>query len=72
MKLLIFRTDIETTKNIKTIKPLFNNHSSIIKWSVDIEDIDNVLRVEATESLNESDVIDLMKKQGFYCNALTY
>ncbi len=70
MKLLIFRTDIKTKKKIKAIKKLFNNHSSIINWSIDIEDIDNVLRIEANENLNEKDVINLINIEGFYCTLL--
>ena len=70
MKILIFRTDIKTKKKFKAIKPLFNKHPNISNWSIDIEDIDNVLRIEATESLIESDIISLTKTQGFYCEIL--
>jgi hypothetical protein len=70
MKILIFRTDIKTKKKFKAVKPLFNKHPSISNWSIDIEDIDNILRIEATENLIESDVISLTKTQGFYCETL--
>lgn len=70
MKILIFRTDIKTKKKVKAVKPIFNNHSSISNWSIDIEDIDNVLRIEATENLDESDVINLTSTRGFYCEVL--
>jgi hypothetical protein len=70
MKLLILRTDIKTKKKVKLIKSLFNDHASIINWSIDIEDIDNVLRIEATNNLNESDLIGLIKTEGFYCESL--
>lgn len=71
MRLLIFRTDIKTKKKIKKMKPLLNNHICIMNWSIDLEDIDNVLRIEATESLNENEVISLINTKGFYCDALT-
>jgi len=70
MKILIFRTDIKTKKKFKAIKPFFNKHPNISNWSIDIEDIDNVLRIEATENLIESDVINLTKTHGFYCETL--
>ena len=70
MKLLIFQTNIDSKQNVEVIQPLFNNHNHILDWSVDTEDIDNVLRIEATESLNETDVINLMSTQGFYCDDL--
>jgi len=70
MKILIFRTDIKTKKKFKAVKPIFNRHPSISSWSIDIEDIDNVLRIEASENLDERDVITLTNTQGFYCEAL--
>lgn len=70
MKILIFRTDIKTKKKIKEVKPIYNNHSSILNWSIDMEDIDNVLRIEASGNFNESDVITLTNARGFNCEAL--
>tara|TARA_R110002072_G_scaffold21429_1_gene76083 strand:- start:442 stop:696 length:255 start_codon:yes stop_codon:yes gene_type:complete len=69
-RLFILRTNIKTKKNLKTIKPFLNNHPGIIKWTIDIEDIDNVLKIEARNSLSEHDIIDEIKEQGFYCDAL--
>jgi hypothetical protein len=70
MKLLIFRTDIKTKKKVKSLKPLFNNHSEISDWSIDLEDIDNVLRIEATKVLIEEEIVGLVKNKGFYIKAL--
>jgi hypothetical protein len=70
MKVLVFQTNIDTQHSVEVISPLFNNHKGIIDWSVDTEDIDKVLRVESTEHLNESDIINLMIGQGFYCGGL--
>ncbi len=70
MNLLIFRTDIKTKKKVKAMRPLFNNHPSITNWSIDIADIDNVLRIEADDDLKENDIIRLIKTSGFYCEVL--
>ena len=70
MELLIFKTNIKTRKKVKTIKSLFEYQSSIIKWSIDLEDIDKVLKVNITETLNENDIKNLIKVKGFYCEAL--
>lgn len=70
MNLFILRTDIKTKKSVKLVKPVFNNHPVIASWSVDTEDIDNVLRVEAYDGLSETEVIRLVKECGFYCNVL--
>ncbi|MCX2681617.1 hypothetical protein OOZ15_16820 [Galbibacter sp. EGI 63066] len=70
MKLLIFRTDIKTKKKVKSLKPILKNQSTITEWTVDTEDIDNVLRIEAKETLTEKEVIHLLKKNGYYCEPL--
>lgn len=70
MKLVILRTDIKTKKKVKIMKPIFNNHPVISKWSIDIEDIDNVLRIEAQDNLNEDDVKKLVVENGFLCEDL--
>lgn len=71
MEILIFRTDIKSKKSVKSLKSTFNNHSDIIKWSIDLEDIDNVLRIEVTKNLLEENVIDLVKVKGFYIKPLS-
>ncbi len=70
MNLLLFKTNIKTKKKVKTIAPTFNNHVGISNWSVDTEDIDNVLRIEAEENLKENDVISLVENNGFSCMVL--
>ncbi len=71
MELLLFRTDIKSKKKVKSLKPMFNNHIDILDWSVDLEDIDNVLRIEATVNLTEDDIVKLVKDNGFYIKTLT-
>ncbi len=70
MELLLFRTDIKSKKKVKSLRPMLNNHSDILNWSVDLEDIDNVLRIEATTNLSEQEVMDLVSVQGFYIKTL--
>ncbi len=71
MSLFIFRTDIKTKKKVKVVKPIFNNNPDIKNWSVDTEDIDNVLRIESNGNLRENDIITLMSSCGFHCETLT-
>ena len=71
MELLLFRTDIKSKKKVKSLKSVFNNHSDILNWSIDLEDIDNVLRIESTKNLTEKDVIGLVEMNGFYIQTLT-
>lgn len=69
MKLLILRTDIKTKERVQSITPLFNS-PYIDNWSIDIEDVDNVLRIEAKDELNEQDFIHVIKSCGYFCEAL--
>ncbi len=55
---------------VKLVKAIFNNHPFISDWSIDTEDIDNVLRIEATRMLNENEIITQMRTNGFYCEVL--
>ena len=70
MRLVILKTNIKTKKKVKKMKPVFNEHPIISKWSIDTEDIDNVLRIEAKDNLLEEDVKKLVAENGFYCEAL--
>ena len=72
MNLLIFKTDIENKEKVETIKPFLNNHSNIIKWTIDLDDIDNVLKVKFKKDLTENDIIKTINTQGFYCDVLDY
>ena len=68
--ILIFRTNINRKKDVKSLSPLLNGCSEIIRWNIDLSDCDNVLRIEATHS-NHEPVIHLVKKAGYHCEELT-
>lgn len=70
MELHIFQTDIRSRKKLKPVKAMLNSHSDILRWSIDLEDIDKVLKVEATENLSEDAVMDLVRHLGFHINRL--
>ncbi|AUP78090.1 hypothetical protein [Flavivirga eckloniae] len=71
MHLLIFKTNIESKKKVKSLNPVLNKHSDILDWTIDLEDIDNVLRIEATSNITESDIIDMVSMRGFTIKTLT-
>jgi len=70
MQVLVFRSDIELKEKISHLEPLFNEHSDVLNWSIDFEDIDNVIRIEATENLTEVDVIEMAQMNGFHIEPL--
>ena len=70
MNILIFKTNICTPKAIEDVQHLFNQHPFIEDWSVDTEDIDNVLRIVTQGVLFDKDIIELISKGGFNCQTL--
>lgn len=72
MNIFVFKTDILSKQRVKTLIPIFNKMSDINNWNVDIEDIDNVLRIEIKGKLKENDIMNLVRTRGFNCELLTY
>ncbi len=70
MELLIFKTNIQTEGNLKAVEKLFVAQKAIADWSVDIEDVDKVMRVELAGLLSENEVIRLIKNIGLSCEVL--
>ena len=70
MELFIFKTDIRTSRQIDRLKPILESHSNITRWTVDMEDIDKVLKVEADTNCCQEELIKLVKSQGIYCEEL--
>ncbi len=69
MGVYVFKTDINSALLIELVKPLLNSYKDILDWSIDIEDIDNVLRVVSVE-LIENDIVQSIKTKGFICETL--
>lgn len=70
MQLFIFKTNIKSREKVISISSLFENMNSVFDWNIDLQDIDNVLRIEASETINEADLIHLVRTKGFYCETL--
>lgn len=70
MNLLILKTNIESDSKVKAVSRLLGMNPVILDWSVDTEDIDNVLRVEARGGLKEEELIELLSASGLQYEAL--
>ena len=62
----VYVTNIESQMIIRAAAKVLNAESAVIKWTVDSEDIDNVLRVE-TRSLEENYIPSLLEKYQLIC-----
>lgn len=70
MNLFILKTNINSDKSIRILSNVFNTKSFIMRWTLDTEDIDNVLKINCQSGIKEKEVIQLIESSGFSCEAL--
>jgi hypothetical protein len=67
---LVFKTSVLNKKHIKTVQPFLNKLlTQQDYWNFDLEDCDNILRVE-TQALSAGFICNTLQSQGFYCEEL--
>ena len=72
MQLFIFKTNIATKKKVASLKPLLKQNTAIVKWNVDTQDCDKVLRIEAKNTAQENELINIIQAYGYHCEPLNY
>ncbi len=70
MNVLVVKTNIDSNDLIQAISPTLDAHPSIATWNIDINDVDNVLRICTPNGLTESKVVDLIQAAGYRCALL--
>lgn len=65
----IFKTNIATQEDRQNILQAIRNRFEVGHCHVDLEDCDKVLRITEMK-VQEDDVIEFVKTQGFYCDVL--
>jgi len=68
MQVLVFKTNLINTHCIQKVEP-YLDHPHINRWNVDLQDCDNILRIE-TEALQGKEIEKLLLKAGYYCEEL--
>lgn len=69
MNIHVFKTSINSKELIISLEKKIDSNPDVISWSVDIEDIDNVLVVKSN-NLKEQDILEMVKSEGFVCETL--
>jgi hypothetical protein len=64
--ILVLKTNISMKKQAEQLEPLLSYHPKIAQWSLDLEDIDCVLRI-VSASITYNEVTDLVGQLGYFC-----
>ncbi len=60
----VFKTNVTNRKEIETLKPLLDTHLEIAKWNFDLEDCDNILRIDSINKITEC-TVKILRDNGF-------
>ena len=67
--ILVFKTNIQTEYDKLRIQHIFDTHSAIRQWNIDLHDVDCVLRI-VSDALTPEQVISVVHHNGFECTEL--
>lgn len=67
--ILVFKTNISSHEHKENAKTILDAIDHIEEWSVDMEDVDRVLRVVSRDP-NADDIINKLTKAGYECSEL--
>lgn len=70
MKLFILKTNIKSQVQVNKLKPVFQKYEHIARWTVDLDDIDKVLKVETKVDAEQNEMIKIVQDQGIFCEEL--
>lgn len=68
-KILVFKTSLQTPVEIRLLSGVLDNIPGIEEWSVDLDDLEKVLRI-FSRGIKASEVIDLLQKEGIQSKIL--
>ena len=62
----VFKTSVSNESDIEILKPLLDTQLENSKWNFDLEDCDNILRIDSLNEVVEQ-TIKLLKDYGLCC-----
>ena len=69
IEILVFKTNIDTLQDVELVSDALQSCSDIISWSIDLEDIDKVLRIESDYDITLR-IEQMINANGYLCLAL--
>jgi hypothetical protein len=70
MNLYIFKTNINSSHAIFRLRKVLADRTFIKQWSIDLEDIDKVLKVLVRKDMNELELVSMIENSGIQCEEL--
>lgn len=70
MGILVFRTSLQNKKDIQTIAKILDTHKEVIRWNMDLEDWENILRIEITKESFKNEIAARIRGLGYRCEEL--
>lgn len=69
MDILVFVTSVEKPEQVSKVKPWLTAVPAIQQWNFDLEDCDNILRIESND-ISPRYIESLLETAGFSCKEL--
>lgn len=62
----VFRTSVNTKRKTRLLQPYLDSLTAIRQWNFDLEDRDNILRIDSKSQVSVI-VIGILNRLGFEC-----
>lgn len=62
----VFRTSVNTKRKARLLQPYLDSLAAIRQWNFDLEDRDNILRIDSKSQVSVI-VIGILNRLGFEC-----
>jgi hypothetical protein len=69
MEVLVFKTSVESPRNVNQLKPMLDTIAGDNKWNFALDDCDKILRV-VSSTISPQAVIRALLGQGYHCAEL--
>lgn len=69
MEVLVFKTSVETTNEVKLLRPVLDVFAGRGKWNFALDDCDRILRI-ASNNVTAQTAIKLLNEKGYDCAEL--
>ena len=67
--IFVFKTSVKTKTQIKQLKPHIDKTLPSAKWNFDLQDIDNILRIDSEENIGLI-ITELLYRHQYSCEEL--